>query len=156
MKDVLQHNEKINADFCIKFEEGVDQTGSKVEFRYKLFQKKRDGVPGRYSKLTISLYNTTSRLLANGPRVDMTTDIILKDLLNILRVKCRDIEVVDQNIKESITVARRDPDQLQIQNYNGILHDSINEQLAICSHCILSICNIYLFPVLVLRAGFAF
>ena len=28
-------------------------------------------------------------------------------------------------------------------------------QLTICSHCILSICNIYLFPVLVLRAGFA-
>ena len=28
--------------------------------------------------------------------------------------------------------------------------------LTICSHCILSICNIYLFPVLVLRAGFAF
>ena len=29
-------------------------------------------------------------------------------------------------------------------------------RLAICSHCILSICNIYLLPVLVLRAGFAF
>ena len=29
-------------------------------------------------------------------------------------------------------------------------------RLAICSHCILSICNIDLFPVLVLRAGFAF
>ena len=29
-------------------------------------------------------------------------------------------------------------------------------EIAICSHCILSICNIYLFPVLVLRAGFAF
>ena len=29
-------------------------------------------------------------------------------------------------------------------------------RLAICYHCILSICNIYLFPVLVLRAGFAF
>ena len=28
--------------------------------------------------------------------------------------------------------------------------------LAICSHCILSIFNIYLFPVLVFRAGFAF
>ena len=27
-------------------------------------------------------------------------------------------------------------------------------RLAICSHCILSICNIYLFPVMVLRAGF--
>ena len=27
---------------------------------------------------------------------------------------------------------------------------------AICTHCILSICNIYLFPVLILRAGFAF
>ena len=29
-------------------------------------------------------------------------------------------------------------------------------RLAICSHCILSICNINLFPVWVLRAGFAF
>ena len=29
-------------------------------------------------------------------------------------------------------------------------------RLAICSHCILSNRNIYLFPVLVLRAGFAF
>ena len=29
-------------------------------------------------------------------------------------------------------------------------------RLAICSHCILSICNISLFPALVLRAGFAF
>ena len=30
------------------------------------------------------------------------------------------------------------------------------DRLAICSHCILSICIIYLFPALVLRAGFAF
>ena len=29
-------------------------------------------------------------------------------------------------------------------------------RLAICSPCILSICNIYLFPALVFRAGFAF
>ena len=29
-------------------------------------------------------------------------------------------------------------------------------RLAICYHCILSICNIYLFPALVLREGFAF
>ena len=29
-------------------------------------------------------------------------------------------------------------------------------RLTICSHCILSICNIYLFPVLALRVGFAF
>ena len=29
-------------------------------------------------------------------------------------------------------------------------------RLAICSPCILSICNIYLFPALVLRAGFDF
>ena len=30
------------------------------------------------------------------------------------------------------------------------------KDFSICSHCILSICYIYLFPVLVLRAGFAF
>ena len=45
-------------------------------------------------------------------------------------------------------------------NINSI--DSVDEQtmvgtgLAICSHCILSICNIYLVHVLVLRAGCAF
>ena len=32
----------------------------------------------------------------------------------------------------------------------------LSTRLAICSHCILSVCTIYLFPVLVLRAGFAF
>ena len=32
----------------------------------------------------------------------------------------------------------------------------LSARSAMCSHCILSICNIYLFPVLVLRAGFAF
>ena len=29
-------------------------------------------------------------------------------------------------------------------------------RLAICSHCLLSTCYIYLFPILVLRAGFGF
>ena len=29
-------------------------------------------------------------------------------------------------------------------------------RLAICSHCLLSICNFYLFPILVLRAGIDF
>ena len=28
--------------------------------------------------------------------------------------------------------------------------------LALCSHCLLSICIFYLFPILVLRAGFGF
>ena len=32
----------------------------------------------------------------------------------------------------------------------------LSARLAICSYCILSICNIYLFPVLILRAEFAF
>ena len=32
----------------------------------------------------------------------------------------------------------------------------LSVRLAICSPCILSICNIYLFPALVLRVGFAF
>ena len=36
------------------------------------------------------------------------------------------------------------------------LRDSVTPALEMCSHCILSICNIYLFLALVLRAGFAF
>ena len=38
----------------------------------------------------------------------------------------------------------------------GLLSGHLREIAAICSHFIVSICNIYLFPVLVLRAGFAF
>ena len=38
----------------------------------------------------------------------------------------------------------------------NLLGNSCPVRLAICSHCILFICNIYLFPVLVLREGFAF
>ena len=34
--------------------------------------------------------------------------------------------------------------------------EKLPARLAICSHCLLSICNIYLFPVFVLRAGFGF
>ena len=34
--------------------------------------------------------------------------------------------------------------------------EELHARLAICSHCILFICNIYLFPVLVLGAGFCF
>ena len=35
-------------------------------------------------------------------------------------------------------------------------HMQLLVRLAVCSHCISSICNVYLFPVLVLRAGFSF
>ena len=38
----------------------------------------------------------------------------------------------------------------------GGLYNKQTNRLAMRSHCILSICNIYLFSVLVLRAGFAF
>ena len=34
--------------------------------------------------------------------------------------------------------------------------EKLPARFAICSLCLLSICNIYLFPVLVLRAGFVF
>ena len=48
--------------------------------------------------------------------------------MNILQVRYRDIGIVDQNIKESIAVAHKDQDQLQIQNNCGEMHESINEQ----------------------------
>ena len=47
--------------------------------------------------MTIFIYNTTSRLLANGPRIEITTDIILSDILNILLDKYRDIVIVGQD-----------------------------------------------------------
>ena len=118
MQDILQQNEAINTGFCINSEEGVDQTGAKVEVRYKLFQKRKGGVPGCYSKQTINLYNRTSRLLANEPRIDIMADIILKDILDILQQKYNDIVLVDQNIKESISACKVQ-DQLQVQNNNG-------------------------------------
>ena len=40
--------------------------------------------------------------------------------------------------------------------FSSVCVAELPARLEICSHCILSICNIYLFPVFVLRAGFAF
>ena len=119
IKDILQHNGKIKADFCVNYEEDIDKSGAKVEVRYKLFQRKRDGVPGCYSKLTINLYNTTSRLMANGPRVDIMTDIIMKDLLSILQEKYHDIAITDQNIRDSIAFVSEGQRQMHVQNCNG-------------------------------------
>ena len=134
MIDILQQNEAINTGFCINSEEGVDQTGAKVEVRYKLFQKRKGGVLGCYSKLTINLYNTSSRLLANGPRIDIMTDIILKDILDILQQKYYAIVIVDQNIKESISACKVQ-DQLQVQNNNGKSNVTTNEQDVLQEMC---------------------
>ena len=45
---------------------------------------------------------------------------------------------------------------ITVDDYAALLNCTPVDRASICSHCILSICNIYLFPVLVLRAGFAF
>ena len=45
---------------------------------------------------------------------------------------------------------------VQFGSLSGTFWEIAADRLAICSHCILSTYNNYLFPVLVLRAGFAF
>ena len=102
IRETLETNDTIQSEFCVKTEEVVDKTGAKVELRYKLYQKKKDGEPGCYSKLTINLYHTTSRLLSNGPRLEIMTDVVLEKLLQQLRKKYSDIEIMDQQIQESI------------------------------------------------------
>ena len=78
IRETLETNDTIQSEFCVKTEEVVDKTGAKVELRYKLYQKKKDWEPGCYSKLTINLYHTTSRLLSNGPRLEIMTDVVLE------------------------------------------------------------------------------
>ena len=72
--------------------------------------------------MTIFIYNITSRLLANGPRIDITTDIILKDILNIRPEKFCSIVIVGQ-------------DQKQIHDNGGEMNVSINEQSVSCLIC---------------------
>ena len=46
--------------------------------------------------------------------------------------------------------------QLRLLSCHLFLGKSYPSSFVVCSHCILSICNFYLFPVLVLRDGFGF
>ena len=102
IRETLETNDIIQSEFCLKTEEVVEKSGAKVELRYKLFQKKKDGEPGCYSKLNLNLYHTSSRLLSNGPRIDLMTGCLLEELLKQLREKYNDIVVMDQTIQESV------------------------------------------------------
>ena len=62
------------------------------------------------------------------------TDIILKDILDILQQKYYAIVIVDQNIKESISACKVQ-DQLQVQNNNGKSNVTTNEQDVLQEMC---------------------
>ena len=135
IKESLETDHVIQTEYCVKTEIGTEQSGAEVELRYKLFQKRKDGEPGCYSKLTINFYHTSSRMLSNGARVDIFMDRIFPDLLLKLKRQYNNIDIMDRNMSEAISKSLEGHDKpnptlrpLTNGTFQGKVHDS-SEQL---------------------------
>ena len=102
IRSILETKDIFKTEYSVKTEEGVDQTGAHVESRYKLFQRKKGGEPGCYSKLTINMYNTTSRILVNGARLDLFMNNIFTDLKEEVEKNHNHVKIIDNSLRESI------------------------------------------------------
>ena len=101
--DALQ-NDCPSGLICSK-EVAVDQNGDSVELRMKLVNKKRDGLPGSQTKLTINFYNTTSNIMVNGSKVDLFIDNILPILNSQLEQHCSSLDAVNTHLGSTINHA---------------------------------------------------
>ena len=128
VKEFLETDKAVQSEFCVKTETSTEQSGAEVEIRYKLFQKRKDGEPGCYSKLTINFYNTSSRMLANGSRVDLVMDRIFKELLIEVKRQYSNIVVMDRNIIDAISMSLEDQ-----TNDNPVIKPQMNDSLQRCA-----------------------
>ncbi|MES9906203.1 MAG: hypothetical protein ABW168_26425, partial [Sedimenticola sp.] len=106
------------SSFVSSEEVAVDQNGDSVELRLKLVNKKRDGLPGSQTKLTINFYNTTSNIMVNGSKVDLFIDNILPILNSQLEQHCSILDVANSHIGSTINHA--------VQN-TGVLPSKVQE-----------------------------
>ena len=88
--------------FAFVKERSVDQNNAVVEFRLKFFNRKKDGEIGCIQKFVVNFYNTTSRLMINGSRVDIFCEQILKPLEQYILSQCESLDVMNHGISSVI------------------------------------------------------
>ena len=88
--------------FTFVKELGVDLNNAVVDFRLKFFNRKKDGEIGCIQKFVVNFYNTTSRLMINGTRVDPFCEQILKPLEHYISTQCESLDAMNFGISSII------------------------------------------------------
>ena len=88
---------------CCLITTNEDEKGAVVANVYQIVNKKADGTAGKQIKCTITLYHTTSSLLANGKQVDMFVEDIFMPAINSLHAQNSEIQIINENIKDEIS-----------------------------------------------------
>ena len=88
--------------FAFVKESGVDLNNAVVDFRLKFFNRKKDGEIGCIQKFVVNFYNTTSRVMVNGSRVDIFCEEILEPLEQHIFSKCESLDAMNCGISSII------------------------------------------------------
>lgn len=126
-KNLEAHN-----DFAITFENGLDIGSAIVESRFRIFNKRRDGSIGNQLKYTVNCYNTSSKMLINGSKVEIFVENILQMLLNLISKKETHLNHLNTNIKSQIamgSVEKWAPTESSQSNGNQQVDNSLALQI---------------------------
>ena len=129
IRSILETKDIFKTEYSVKTEEGVDQTEAHIESRYKLFQRKKGGKPGCYSKLTINMYNTTSRILVNGARLDLFMNNIFTDL----KTPTSESKTKAKKFWSFVNSLKKDAFGINSLRENGILKTDTLDKANICN-----------------------
>jgi len=126
-KNLEAHN-----DFAIIFENGLDKGSVVVESRFRIFNKRRDGSIGNQLKYTVNCYNTSSKMLINGSKVEIFVENILPMLLNLISKEETHLNHLNTNIKSQIamgSVEKWAPTESSQSNGNQQVDNSLALQI---------------------------
>ncbi|MES9879578.1 MAG: hypothetical protein ABW185_01700 [Sedimenticola sp.] len=98
----ILHSDTVADQYVTVIETESDQTQALVVERFKVYNRKFDGQPGKLLKFSINCYNTTSRILVNGNYVRIFIDSIFKELCVQIQKQCKNLNILNTTITETI------------------------------------------------------
>lgn len=113
--DIL-FSHSFQTDYVVSSEKGKDNSQNEVELRYKIHNKRRDGSSGTYHKFTINVYNTTSSLLVNGPKIDIFTESILPIIEDHIVKNIGQVNAMNNHLNIAMSTRNAQEVEINVEN----------------------------------------
>ena len=110
---------KDSSPYKIRIVHGIDDQAN-VEVCIRVFNKLKDGTPGKTMKFAINFYHTNSRMMINGTRVDLFVSDIYKELCETLNNHFDELNTLNKDLSDKINNTQQSYNQT-----NDIAH-SVN------------------------------
>ncbi|CAG2215871.1 unnamed protein product [Mytilus edulis] len=113
--DIL-FSHSFQTDYVVSSEKGKDNSQNEVELRYKIHNKRRDGSSGTYHKFTINVYNTTSSLLVNVPKIDIFTESILPIIEDHIVKNIGQVNAMNNHLNIAMSTKNAQEVEINVEN----------------------------------------